>query len=967
MLHEIEMMDGRSRRLARQAVVTACGLALAGSGFGLAVAYPMGLIAGIELWLVASCALFSAAVILGFFLLPARLFHHVTIIAILYFGCYLSAGILIALYSADRTTNVFVYLVWFFPLLAFNILMRVTRSGRLLHVVLMCLPFAVVVPNAGRILAAYPEPVQPWFVVFGLSYLCFGLILSTLSQYREAFIAERERSEALLGASQILESISDCYLSLDRSLHLVYANGAARRDPALRDPALRDPTLADHGPDNGRGDPLVGRPLAEIAPRMAAGEIGDRLRAAAEGTTERHFEAQDPPSGRWYDIRCFPRPDGLSIYFRNITEAVAIREELRRNEALLRIASRMARIGGWEADLDADMVSWSEEVAILHGASGRLVHATDDALRFYMPDSRQVISRVMARCARTGRPFDEEAALVAGPGRVAWVRIMGQGVADADGRTHRIQGAIQDITERKLARSRLQEQAALLDKAQDAIIVRDLDGHISYWNRGAERLYGWPASEALGRTIADLLAEDPDRHREAMSDLLAQGEWSGEIRQERRDGSALTTEARWTLVRDDNGLPKSVLAIQTDITPRLAVERQLRQSQRLQAVGQLTGGVAHDFNNLLTVILGNADSLAEALQERPRLRQLAEMTRSAAQRGAELTRRLLAFARQQALEPRPTDVPALMSGMEALLRRSLGENVEIRFVAAAEVWPALVDAPQLEAAVLNLCLNARDAMPDGGRLTVETANAHLDRDYADWNEEVVPGDYLMVAVSDTGTGMAPEVVARAFEPFFTTKGVGQGSGLGLSMVFGFAKQSHGHVKIYSEPGQGTTVRLYLPRAAEGEAVLPGARLSAGTTGGTERILLVEDDELVRRHVGSQLEALGYRVTAAASGPEALDVLRTGRQIDLLFTDVVMPGGMDGRQLAEAALKLQPGLPVLFTSGYAENAIVHHGRLDPGVHLLNKPYRQQDLAVKLRQVLDRATELQELRAAAGPGN
>lgn len=951
------MMDGRSRRLARQAVVTACGLALAGSGFGLAVAYPMGLIAGFELWLVISCALFSAAVILGFFLLPARLFHHVTIIAILYFGFYLSAGILIALYSGDRTTNVFVYLVWFFPLLAFNILMRVTRSGRLLHVVLLCLPFAVVAPNAGRILEVYPEPVQPWFVVFGLSYLCFGLILSTLSQYREAFIAERERSEALLGASQILESISDCYLSLDRSLCLVYANGAARRDLALADPAS----------NHGRGDPLIGRPLAEIAPRMAGGEIGERLRAAVDGATERHFEAQDPPSGRWYDIRCFPRPDGLSLYFRNITEAVAIRQELRRNEALLRIASRMARIGGWEADLDTDMVSWSEEAAILHGASGRLVHATDDALRFYMPDSRQVISRVMARCARAGRPFDEEAALMAGPGRVAWVRIMGQAVADADGRTHRIQGAIQDITERKLARGRLQEQAALLDKAQDAIIVRDLEGHISYWNRGAERLYGWPASEALGRTIADLLAEDPDRHREAMSDLLAQGEWSGEIRQERRDGSVLTTEARWTLVRDDNGLPKSVLAIQTDITPRLAVERQLRQSQRLQAVGQLTGGVAHDFNNLLTVILGNADSLAEALQERPRLRQLAEMTRAAAQRGAELTRRLLAFARQQALEPRPTDVPALMSGMEALLRRSLGENVEIRFVAAEGAWPALVDAPQLEAAVLNLCLNARDAMPDGGCLTVETANVHLDRDYADWNEEVVPGDYLMVAVSDTGTGMPPEVVARAFEPFFTTKGVGQGSGLGLSMVFGFAKQSHGHVKIYSEPGQGTTVRLYLPRAAAGEGMPPRGRPSAGIAGGTERILLVEDDALVRRHVGSQLEALGYRVTAAASGPEALEILQAGRQVDLLFTDVVMPGGMDGRQLAEAVLHLQPGLPVLFTTGYAENAIVHHGRLDPGVHLLNKPYRQQDLAAKLREVLDRATKLQEPRAAAGRGD
>ncbi|MEQ8347773.1 MAG: PAS domain-containing protein [Sneathiellaceae bacterium] len=941
MLHDIEMMDSRSLRLARQAVVTACVLAFLGAGFGLAVALPMGMLAGFEIWLVASCAVFSAAVLAAFILLPPHRFRHVTIIAIAYFTAYLSTGLVIALYAEGRQMNAFVYLVWYFPLLAFNILMRASRSGRLLHVLLLCTPFLILLVNAGQILGHYPPELQPWFVVFGLSYLCFGLILSTLSQYREAFIAERERSEGLLRAGQILESISDCFLSLDRDHRLVYANAAALQDFG----AAGGPAAA------GAVSPL-GEPLAARAPRFAAGPIGQQLRQATESAAPSSFEAHDAASGRWYDFRCFPRADGLSVYFRNITEAVAIREELRRSETLLRIASRMARLGSWEADLSADRVSFSEEVAAMHGAQGPLLLGTAEALQFYTPESRETISRVMAHCARTGRPFDEEAALMDGPGRAGWVRIMGQ-ASQQPGGDRRIQGAIQDITERKQARRQLQEQADLLDKAQDAIMVRGLDGRLRYWNRGAERIYGWTAAEALGRPVAELLRQDPEQFQAAMEQLLAKGEWSGEVRQQRRDDSLLSTEARWTLVRDDSGQPKSVLAIETDISQRLAVERQLRQSQRLQAVGQLTGGIAHDFNNLLTVILGNADSLAEALAAQPRLRELAEMSRAAAQRGADLTSRLLAFARQQALAPQATAIPGLLSGMEALLRRTLGGNVEIRFAGDSDVWPAMVDGPQLEAALLNLCINARDAMPEGGRLTVETVNAHLDRDYADWNEEVVPGDYVMIAVSDSGSGMAPEVVARAFEPFFTTKGVGKGSGLGLSMVFGFAKQSRGHVKIYSEPGQGSTIRLYLPRAAGKEEALPPPALAERAAGGSERILLVEDDELVRRHVAAQLESLGYRVIDAASGPAALEVLESDSQVDILFTDIIMPGGMNGRQLAEAALRLRPDLPVLFTSGYAENAIVHHGRLDAGVHLLNKPYRQQDLAAKLREVLEQA--------------
>jgi len=375
----------------------------------------------------------------------------------------------------------------------------------------------------------------------------------------------------------------------------------------------------------------------------------------------------------------------------------------------------------------------------------------------------------------------------------------------------------------------------------------------------------------------------------------------------------------------------------------------LRQSQKMEAIGQLTGGVAHDFNNLLTVILGSAELLVERLGKDPESRSLAEMTANAAERGAELTNRLLAFARRQPLDPRPTDINRQIADMDRLLRRTLGEHVEIEVVQAGGLWKAMIDAGQLENAILNLCINARDAMPDGGRLTVETANVRLDAAYAASQSEVEPGQYVMVAVSDTGIGMDAATLERAFEPFFTTKDVGKGSGLGLSMVYGFAKQSGGHVRIYSEAGQGTTVKLYLPRAETDQAPVAAAAEPA-IEKGKERILLVEDDDLVRGHVARQLDTLGYEVVAVANGPDAIEALRQRADIDLLFTDIVMPGGMNGREVAERAKALRPGLPVLFTSGYTENAIVHQGRLDRGVHLLQKPYRRQELAAKVRQAL-----------------
>ncbi len=384
---------------------------------------------------------------------------------------------------------------------------------------------------------------------------------------------------------------------------------------------------------------------------------------------------------------------------------------------------------------------------------------------------------------------------------------------------------------------------------------------------------------------------------------------------------------------------------------RRSMHERLSQSERINAIGELTGGVAHDFNNLLTVIMGNTELLVEQLEGQPQLKSLADITVTAAKRGSELTNRLLAFARKQVLEPRAVDASRLISDMEPLLRRTLPTEIDIEVIRAGGLWLADVDPGQLEVALLNLAINARDAMHGGGRLTLETANTSLNDTYAAAHPEVDAGHYVMVSVSDTGCGMSPEVMARAFEPFFTTKGAGKGSGLGLSMVHGFAKQSGGHIKIYSEPGEGTTVKIYLPRAQDNAQPFVEETDDLKTLRGNEHVLVVEDDTLVREHVVKQLRSLGYRVSAAESAEPALGIIRQRDDIDLLFTDVIMPG-MNGRHLSEAATRLRPALKVLYTSGYTENAIVHHGRLDRGVDLLSKPYRRQELAQKVRKVLDR---------------
>jgi PAS domain S-box-containing protein len=385
-----------------------------------------------------------------------------------------------------------------------------------------------------------------------------------------------------------------------------------------------------------------------------------------------------------------------------------------------------------------------------------------------------------------------------------------------------------------------------------------------------------------------------------------------------------------------------------------AAHEALRQSQKMETVGQLTGGIAHDFNNLLQIVSGNLDLLRQKLPaDSTHLRRYADRAFSGADRAATLTQRLLAFSRRQPLAPKAVDINRLVPGMSELLHRTLGETIEIEAVLAPRLWTVEADPNQLENAILNLAINARDAMPEGGKLTIETSNTHLDHSYAAQNPEVAVGQYAVICISDTGIGMDDETAAKAIEPFFTTKEVGRGTGLGLSMVYGFLKQSGGHIKIYSEPGEGTTVKMYLPRLlGKSDEQIEEPGFQSIEAQGEEVILVCEDDEDVRAYSAEVLGELGYQVLETADGAAALAILETKGHVDLLFTDVVLPGGMSGAVLAKEAAKLRPGIKTLFTTGYARNAIVHHGRLDPGVDLITKPFSYADLAARVRDILDR---------------
>jgi signal transduction histidine kinase len=495
---------------------------------------------------------------------------------------------------------------------------------------------------------------------------------------------------------------------------------------------------------------------------------------------------------------------------------------------------------------------------------------------------------------------------------------------------------------------------AMVESSPDCVLVIDKQGKKILQNQRLLEMLKIPPEIAQNPDFSSQIdhvmsrMKDPAKFVERVRYLSSHPDEVGLDVVEHQDGTIL--ERYSSPVRDAKGNYYGRIWTLRDITQQRVLEEQLRQAQKIEAVGQLTGGIAHDFNNLLTVILGCAEVIGHKVMGDPQLSKMAEMVVNAAQRGADLTQRMLAFARRQALEPQAVDVHTLLKETEEFLRRTLTANIDFKVVEGEGERVAIVDPAQLENAVLNLCVNARDAMPNGGALTIETRYAELDENYAAQNPGVTPGEYILIVVSDSGSGIRSEHLERVFDPFFTTKPVGKGTGLGLSMVYGFAKQSQGHVKIYSEEGRGTSVRLYLPKAHGAGSIAIKPPEPASEARGNETVLLVEDNDSVLEFARGQLEELGYRVLVATNAKDALQTVIQRDDIDLMLTDVVMPGGMNGRELAAEAIKVRPKLSVLFSSGYAENAIAHQGILERGVPMLQKPYTRVDLARMVRRTL-----------------
>jgi PAS domain S-box-containing protein len=601
--------------------------------------------------------------------------------------------------------------------------------------------------------------------------------------------------------------------------------------------------------------------------------------------------------------------------------------------------------------LDGIITGWNAAAERLFGYSAS--EAVGKPIAIIVPDDRRFeVREILNRVAADESLAQHETVRIRKDGRALDVVLNISPLRSSTGEIIGASKIAHDVTEERSSREKLrqesEERQRIFEASQDLILVTDGYGNFVQISPSVRDILGFGPEDMIGRNASEFIhPDDLDRTREEMrAARRGQMKRSFEARYPHRDGHDVTLN--WMGSWSDP--VKRHYFIGRDLTEKQAAEAQFRQVQKMDAIGQLTGGVAHDFNNVLTVITGTIGILADAVADKPELAAITRLIDDAAERGAQLTKHLLAFARKQPLQPREIDVNALVLEAAKLLHPTLGEHVTILPQLTPDAWPALVDPSQLTTAILNLALNARDAMPDGGKLVLETRNVFLDDGYASMNVEVAPGNYVMIAVSDTGTGIPADLIERVFDPFFTTKEVGKGTGLGLSMVFGFVKQSGGHVKIYSEQGHGTSVKIYLPRSTGVQETDFEALQTSSVEGGNERILIVEDDALVRQYVVTQIKSLGYAALEAANAAEALAIIDGGDDIDLLFTDIIMPGAMNGRQLADEAVRRRPQLKTLFTSGYTENAIVHHGRLDSGVLLLAKPYRKTELARMLRTAL-----------------
>ena len=628
--------------------------------------------------------------------------------------------------------------------------------------------------------------------------------------------------------------------------------------------------------------------------------------------------------------------------------------ELRRREERLELVVRGNNEGVWEWDRVRDEILFSDKVYEIFRVKppGR-VESTQSIFDYFTPLDRPAMREVMRAHDEEGAPFVIQQQFRRRDDSLVWVRIRGESSRDASGKVVRMAGSFSDIDAERRAEEGLLFQSQVLAQVNDAVFASDLEQRITYWNRGAERLYGVPAAEIIGQPFTaayERVWRQPEDRQGMWDGLKSAGLWQGELIHVLRDGRRLFVESTVNTIKDPAGTAVGYLAVVRNITQQLELEAQVRSGQKLEAIGLLAGGIAHDFNNLLQVINGytafSLDSATPWLERKSNLEQV----RSAGQRAAQLTAQLLAFSRQQALQKDDLDLNQAIAELLKMIRRLIGEQIQVDFIAGHDLGNVRADRAQLDQVLLNLCINARDAMPHGGRLTLETENVLVNGAFRESHPWAKPGRYLLISVSDNGSGMDRETQLRIFEPFFTTKARGEGTGLGLSVVDGVIKQHGGMVHVYSEPGLGSTFKIYLP-ITERAADATGSKLQAAPARGTETILIAEDEPQVRLLAVRILERAGYKVYAAADGEEASAIfVEHCAEIALLVLDVVMPR-MGGLEVRERAHRLRAGVPVILCSGYAGPALTHGDGSNPAQRLLQKPYGADELLTRVRHALD----------------
>ncbi len=779
-----------------------------------------------------------------------------------------------------------------------------------------------------------------------------GRISCVLSVTRD--ITERKQGEEALRTSEerfreLAENIGDIFYSYDpANKRLLYVNRVYERIWGRSiEHAYAYPTgyLEHIHPDD--------RPAAERAfERRLAGEL-----------TSVEFRIIRSDGGvRWIREEAVPvldeqnRVKRIVGTMRDITDAKQGELALRDSEERYALAVRASQAALWDWDMSTNVIVYSPRYReMLDGYTREEFPDTLDA--FYSkvhPDDLEAVKLAIQGHVERRLPTPDavEFRLLTKRGEYRWFRASAQAEWDASGRPLRMVGSTVDIHERRLAEAKVREQAELLDKAQDAILVRDLEHRIQYWNKSAERLYGWPATEAVGRSVKELLYQDPAGFLAATAATLEKGEWVGELTQFNQAGRPLTVEGRWTLVRDGQGRPKSILAINTDISERKRIEQQLLRTQRMESLGTLAGGIAHDLNNVLAPILVSIELLRLDERDPERLTVLASLEDSA-RRGADLVRQVLSFARGIEGERVLTNLHHLARELQQIVRDTFPKNIEFRLESARDLWTVSADPTQMHQVMMNLCVNARDAMPEGGRLTLGLRNFEVDDIFAGMNPDARPGPYVIIKVEDTGTGIPANIQERIFDPFFTTKEFGKGTGLGLATVLTIVKSHGGFIHLYSEPGKGTKFKVYLPAGATPEA---GERTEVEQTrlprGYGELILVVDDEEGVRTVTRRTLERFGYRVMLAVHGAEAVALYaEQGAEIAVVLTDMAMPV-MDGPATILALRALNPAVKIIGSSGHASGGSVAKATGAGVDHFVPKPYTAEMLLKVLAEVLAR---------------